>query len=484
MTTPGVSVVPWLVDAFALPTDLTGMSVLDIGTTNGALAFEAERRGAARVVAVGPPDEDPYGFSATKALLGSRADYVRCSVYQLPAVLAERFDVVIVSSGLHHLRHPLLALDAIRRVASGTVYLDTAVSDYRDDGSRPTARFHRLADLADDSSNWWTPTTRALEEWCRSAGFEVVATQPMPDARRATRSIVTLRVTPGPVEYVTVSHERPVEVAGPVVHGGGVVYASGAASGPPARDRDPLPAHAANVPPAKLRLMVAGSDNEAWFVESGRRSVYDLERALSVVDRTLDSFTDVLEFGCGCGRMSRWLLEQPGLHLTGIDIHPALIEWCSEHLAAGHFETNPARPPTRFADDAFDLVVNHSVFTHLDEDYQDLWLAELAWITRPDGLLVLSFSGAMCFARYEAAAAAVDPAIAAERRARLESRGILFVTDDDDMNFPDFYHSTFHTRDYVLAHWQQWFEILVHVPSNNLEFQDAVVARPRPRQQP
>jgi len=187
----------------------------------------------------------------------------------------------------------------------------------------------------------------------------------------------------------------------------------------------------------------------------------------------------VLEFGCGCGRMSRWLLEEPGMHLTGIDIHPALIEWCSRHLPTGLFETNPALPPTRFADESFDLVVNHSVFTHLDEDYQDLWLEELARVTRPEGLAVLSFSGAMAFAKYEAAIEAVDPRLAAERRAQLEQRGILFLTDGADIGFPDFYHATFHTRDYVFEHWQRWFDLLAHIPANNLEFQDAVVARPR-----
>ena len=43
--TPGVNAIPWLLESFGFPDDLSGKSVLDIGTTNGAVAFEAERHG-------------------------------------------------------------------------------------------------------------------------------------------------------------------------------------------------------------------------------------------------------------------------------------------------------------------------------------------------------------------------------------------------------------------------------------------------------
>ena len=421
---------------------------------------------------------DRFGFRETGALLESTAEFVQCSVYQLPTVLTERFDVVVFLGVLHHLRHPLLALDAIRRIANDAVYLETSVADYCDDPTQPTARFHRLDDLAGDASNWWSPTTRTLDEWCRSAGFDVEAMRPVPDEHADDVHRDTSASSP----------EGPSTSRFPASSGWTCPppESCGAPAAPPpprrrhrreprAWARSPEPAPAAQAPPDGR-----GTENEAWFVESGRRSLDDLDRALAAVDRTLDTFTDVLEFGCGCGRMSRWLLERPGMNLTGIDIQPELIEWCAANLPGGRFETNPGLPPTRFADHSFDLVVNHSVFTHLDEDYQDLWLAELARITRPDGLLVLSFSGDLCFAEYEAATAAVDPRVAAERRALLEEHGILFLTDDDnDQYFPDFYHATFHTPSYVFEHWQHWFELLAHLPANNLEFQDAVVVRPR-----
>lgn len=238
---------------------------------------------------------------------------------------------------------------------------------------------------------------------------------------------------------------------------------------------------AAVLPPVDLILRVTGTREEKWFSESGARSVGDLERALAAIGRTLDDFTDVLDFGCGPGRIARWLLQRPNVELTGIDIEAPMIEWCREHLPTGRFEVGPRVPPTMFPDASFDLVLNHSVFTHRDEHYQDLWLAELARITRPDGILVLSFSGDLPFDQLEASIKDEYPTVAARWRETLETDGILFITDDTDLGFPDFYHSTFHKPTYVIEHWQRWFELLAYIPRNNLEFQDAIVFRPRAR---
>jgi len=94
------------------------------------------------------------------------------------------------------------------------------------------------------------------------------------------------------------------------------------------------------LPPPAFRAMVAGSEDANWFIESGRRSVADLERALAAVGRTLASFDQVLDFGCGCGRMDRWLLER-GVNLTGLDIEEQLVHWCRDHLPNGSFEVGP-----------------------------------------------------------------------------------------------------------------------------------------------
>jgi tRNA (mo5U34)-methyltransferase len=210
--TPGVSDIPWLSRAAALPEDLAGRTVLDVGTTNAGTAFELERRGAARVVAVDVFDPEWFGVRALTEFLGSKVEYVQTSVYELADRFPEPFDVVIFWGVLYHLRHPLLALDNLRAVTRGEASLETAVCDGelpRRERGRSLARFYRRGELSDDPSNWFAPTTVALEEWCGSSGFAVERLGAWP-AKAAARAMLRLRPTEGPAEFEQLSYERPL----------------------------------------------------------------------------------------------------------------------------------------------------------------------------------------------------------------------------------------------------------------------------------
>jgi tRNA (mo5U34)-methyltransferase len=188
--------------------------VLDIGTTNGAGAFLAESRGAARVVAVDIFPPDYYGFTAIAELLGSQATYVRASVYELSSVLKERFDVVLFLGVLYHLRHPLLALDEVRAVTRRLMLLETAVSDH-ELGERSTdsiARFYRRAELGGDPSNWFAPSARGLVDWCCSCGFDTELVDAWPN-EAPERAAVRCTPTDGEPEWRGLSYERPLQVS-------------------------------------------------------------------------------------------------------------------------------------------------------------------------------------------------------------------------------------------------------------------------------
>ena len=105
--------------ADALPADLTGKSVLDIGCNAGFYSVEMKRRGAGRVVGI---DSDERYLAqarlASEALGFSGIEFRNLSVYDV-AALGERFDLVIFMGVLYHLRHPLLALDLIREHVAG-----------------------------------------------------------------------------------------------------------------------------------------------------------------------------------------------------------------------------------------------------------------------------------------------------------------------------------------------------------------------------
>ncbi len=210
--TPGTSPIGWLCDMAGLPADLSGRTVLDVGTTNAGTAFELERRGAERVVAVDIFDPDWFGVRALTEFLGSKVEYLRVSVYELAQRFPEPFDVVVFWGVLYHLRHPLLALDNLRAVTGGEATLETAVCDGelpRRQRSAALTRFYRRDELSGDGSNWFAPTVVALMEWCASSGFEVEPKGAWPQ-RNPARAMLELRPAEGPPEYQRMSYERPL----------------------------------------------------------------------------------------------------------------------------------------------------------------------------------------------------------------------------------------------------------------------------------
>lgn len=211
--TPGPNDIGWILDALGLPSDLAGMSVLDVGATNAAAAFEAERRGAQRVVAVDILPADHYGFTAIAELLESEVSFVRSSVYGLSSVLEEQFDVVLFLGVLYHLRHPLLALDEVRAATRGELFVETAVCDAELSSlaDRPLAAFYRHDELGADPSNWFAPTSRALVDWCGSSGFDPTFVTTWPEGA-PTRAGLRARRTEGDPEWRDLSYERPLRV--------------------------------------------------------------------------------------------------------------------------------------------------------------------------------------------------------------------------------------------------------------------------------
>ena len=212
VSTPGTNDIGWLVQVAGLPDDLSGKTVLDIGTTNGGAAFALERRGPARVVAVDIFPPEWFGVSQLTELLDSKVEYVRTSVYELAERFPDPFDIVLFWGVLYHLRHPLLALDNLRAVTGGQAVLETAVCDgelRRRDRDRSLVRYYRGGELSDDPSNWFSPSTTALEEWCGSSGFEVERVGAWPPKAPA-RAMLRLAPVEGPPEYERISYERPL----------------------------------------------------------------------------------------------------------------------------------------------------------------------------------------------------------------------------------------------------------------------------------
>src|SRR5579885_2364570 len=98
--------------AYAIPENLTGKSVLDIGCNAGFYSIEMKRRGAARVLGIDSDDDYLAQARFAAEVTGQNIEFRKLSVYRV-AELREKFDLVLFMGVLYHLRHPLLALDLL-----------------------------------------------------------------------------------------------------------------------------------------------------------------------------------------------------------------------------------------------------------------------------------------------------------------------------------------------------------------------------------
>jgi tRNA (mo5U34)-methyltransferase len=181
----------------AIPQDLTGASVLDIGCNAGFYSIEMKRRGAARVVGIDSSDVYLAQARFATEVCGVDVELKKLSVYEV-GQLHERFDLVLFMGVLYHLRHPLLALDLLyEHVVGDTLVFQTLQRGAEPEGFQvaedypfsekaifespgmPRAAFIEKSN-AGDPTTWWVPNPACSMALLRSAGFELV-TRPEPE---------------------------------------------------------------------------------------------------------------------------------------------------------------------------------------------------------------------------------------------------------------------------------------------------------------
>jgi len=213
-------------ESLRLP-DMKGKSVLDVGTRDGLYAFDAERRGASRVLAldqhtwsIDPPALDAYldrcrageerlrslasvpqvwrpgelpgerDFEAARDSAGSGAEALAGDLMELGPAELGTFDVVLYLDVLERAKSPLAALRGVAAVTGEVAVVSTrAVAVAGVDGA--VCRFvgsHVLNPHSPEKLHWWEPNEAAIEAMCRAAGFsriEVIVGAPAPASESA-----------------------------------------------------------------------------------------------------------------------------------------------------------------------------------------------------------------------------------------------------------------------------------------------------------
>jgi SAM-dependent methyltransferase len=226
------------------------------------------------------------------------------------------------------------------------------------------------------------------------------------------------------------------------------------------------------LPDAPRMLRTTGNENATNFRLTGLSTAVKLREVVAALGRDFSSLGNVLDWGCGCGRIARFCSGWPGF--SGVDIDADNAQWCHDHLPPGRFGGIGLFPPTPLPDHHFDLIFGISVMTHLAEDVQQQWLAELHRISAPYGIVLLTTLGEH---------AAVRAGFSREAFASFVSTGSIFLRTteaiDDALGNPGYYGTTFMTHDDIRRKWSRWFSVDRIIPAYVGNHQDMVVLRRR-----
>jgi SAM-dependent methyltransferase len=147
------------------------------------------------------------------------------------------------------------------------------------------------------------------------------------------------------------------------------------------------------IPRPRYITNVAGAPDVAHFLASGKDSQQAITEILERNGFERAALGDVLDFGCGSGRILRHWEPGDRLRLHGTDYNAHLIEWCRRNYGFAEFRVNPLEGPLPYPDASFDVVYAWSVFTHLSKTIEDRLVTELGRVLRPGGVLIATFHG-------------------------------------------------------------------------------------------
>lgn len=179
IVTRGKDNTPRKLARLGLPESLEGKTVLDVGAWDGFFSFEAERRGADRVLAtdsfVWEGSVEGFGkegFDLAREALGSEVEEMRIDALELSADRVGTWDLVLFLGVLYHMRHPLLALERVAEVTREMLVVETLVDMLAH--RRPALALYAGSEVARDDTNWFGPNPAAVVAMLRTVGFDRV----------------------------------------------------------------------------------------------------------------------------------------------------------------------------------------------------------------------------------------------------------------------------------------------------------------------
>jgi SAM-dependent methyltransferase len=156
-----------------------------------------------------------------------------------------------------------------------------------------------------------------------------------------------------------------------------------------------LPGIVGKVHPKDAMLYDDSEESIGNYVRAANSAIENLEVALAGVDRTLGDVESCLDFGCGHGRVLRFLQQKISPQkITACDVDADGVRFCAAEFGVNPLVSSWHAPQIRLG--KYDLVWSGSVLTHLDGEDGDALLERLAESLMPGGVLVFSIHGQFC----------------------------------------------------------------------------------------
>lgn len=223
------------------------------------------------------------------------------------------------------------------------------------------------------------------------------------------------------------------------------------------------------LPPPRLLHRVCGSFSAEDYLDSGRKDFKKLSNIFKCLEIRKNQPAKILDFGCGSSRTLRHFFElDSAWEYFGTDLDQEAVEWNQTNFhGQANWCANQVTPPTQFRDNNFDVIYAISIFTHLDEQLQRVWLQEFKRILKDDGTLIITVHGKAVWKDKK------------DWRQKVQSNGMYFMhTHKGIRNLtrtPSHYHTALHCRDYILATWSSIFPNIQYVDAESHNEHDYVI---------
>ena len=205
---------------------------------------------------------------------------------------------------------------------------------------------------------------------------------------------------------------------------------------------------------------VVGTSDNFSFEMGGATLFHRIQDHLaSRFSKRYEDMQAILDWGCGAGRLLSRFASVQGPAIWGSDVDHDNLNHCRQRLPWAQCQVFPLLPPADLQGGLFDLIIGISVCTHLSEDHQRQWLAELRRLSRPGGIVMLSVQGPAQTGLYRESP---------DLLRKLERSGFVTKGVNPRINSiigaDAYYLDVIQSPDHIRQHWGREFTVLDILP--------------------